>query len=253
MARYQVILAYDGTDFYGFQRQADSSQARTVQGVFEFGLRKLAWKGNAVLAACRTDTGVHAAGQVLAFDLDWKHSDDSLRAALNSNLPPDVAVQAAVKVQPNFHPRYDAAARRYRYTIFCKPARFPLRERFAWRVWPPVEMERMQQAAEWLIGSHDFAAFGAPPKAGGTTVRNVSQAGWVFNRLDLSFEIVANAFLYHMVRRLVSFQVEIGQGKHDPDTMIACLNSEKREMVQGLAPPQGLTLVEVHYPPGIAE
>ncbi len=116
MARYQVILAYDGTHFVGFQRQGRS---RTVQGVVEAALRQLGWQGRAILSAGRTDTGVHAAGQVIAFDLDWTHPEKELGRAINANLPQDVAVRSVAPASPDFHPRFDATARRYRYHLFC--------------------------------------------------------------------------------------------------------------------------------------
>ena len=144
MARYQVILAYDGTFFKGYQRQA---QARTVQAVVETALRQLGWRGRTVLSAGRTDTGVHASGQVIAFDLEWAHPAEELLRALNANLPEDVAAREIHEADLEFHPRYWAVSRRYRYRLFCQETRDPLRERYAWRVWPPVEMQpsRMRQ------------------------------------------------------------------------------------------------------------
>lgn len=255
MARYQVILIYDGTEFRGFQRQgAGSAHNRTVQGVFEDALRRLNWQGQAVLAAGRTDTGVHARGQVVSFDLNWAHSTEELQAALNSHLPGDVAVRTVRRVQPGFHPRYDALARRYCYRIFCDPWRDPLKERYAWRVWPAVEVSNLQEAARTLTGTHDFAAFGTPPRTGGGTIRTVFHAFWAAEDdqdAGLVFEISANAFLYRMVRRLVFVQVAIGQGKYSPDFMRQCLDNRYPHLVQGLAPPQGLALEEVVYPEGV--
>ncbi len=247
MARYQVILTYDGTDFHGFQRQTKAVRSRTVQGVFELALRKLGWQGRTILSAGRTDTGVHAYGQVVTFDLDWAHSADKLQAALNAALPPDVAVRQANLVLPDFHPRYDALARRYQYRIFCQLVRDPLRERFAWRVWPDATMERMQQAADYLLGSHDFSPFGTSPRTGGTTIRDVVCAKWLMENDYLVFEIVANAFLFHMVRRLVSILVLVGQGVAEPDVVRRCLENRMPLPAKGLAPPQGLTLMEVSY------
>jgi tRNA pseudouridine38-40 synthase len=247
MARYQVVLAYDGSDFNGFQRQARDSNQRTIQGVFENALRQIGWQGHSILAAGRTDTGVHACGQVVAFDLDWNHSMEALVAALNANLPLDVAVQEAEPVRSDFHPRFDALARRYRYQIFCHPIRQPLRERYAWRVWPPVDLERLQQAAAYLPGAHDFGAFGSPPQPGRATTRRVFLAAWQEDNSGLSFEIQANAFLYHMVRRLVSFQVSIGQGAIGSEAMSVYLESGAQTPARNLAPPQGLILVQVLY------
>lgn len=246
MARYQVILVYDGTDFFGFQRQA---RERTVQGVVEDALRQMGWQGSTILAAGRTDTGVHASGQVIAFDHNWSHTTDDLRNGLNANLPMDVSVQQVTLTRPDFHPRYDALARRYRYQIFCQPVRDPLRERYAWRVWPALRAEKLQQAARCLPGRHDFGAFGTPPRTGGSTERIVSQAGWQADGDQLIFEVVANAFLYRMVRRLVSTQVAVAQGSIALESMAAFLSGKSDGLVQGLAPPQGLYLVEVVYPP----
>ncbi|HMD88830.1 MAG TPA: tRNA pseudouridine synthase A, partial [Anaerolineaceae bacterium] len=173
MAHYQITLAYDGTDFQGFQRQG---KARTVQAELEAALRHLNWQGKTILAAGRTDTGVHAAGQVVAFELDWNHSPEALGRALNAGLPADIAVKAVQESGPEFHPRYSADDRTYQYSIFCEPERNPLKERYAWRVWPAVDLQTLQAAARLLPGTHDFAAFGSPPRPNGNTVRTVLQA-----------------------------------------------------------------------------
>lgn len=245
MARYQVILAYDGTGFSGFQRQGDT---RTVQRVVEDALRQLGWQEKTLLAAGRTDTGVHAAGQVIAFNLDWQHPDQALQAALNAHLPPDVSALVLKKAEQLFHPRYNAVARRYRYSLFCQPVRHPLRERYAWRLWPMPDVERLQHAAGLLQGTHDFAAFGTPPRTGGSTLRTVHIAQWQATGDELLFEVVANAFLYHMVRRMVHLQVAVGQGWLGPESVVDKLAAGADDPVQGLAPPNGLTLVEVIYP-----
>ncbi len=248
MVRYQVILAYDGTEFQGFQRQLQKPNTRTVQGVVEQALLQIGWQGQAILAAGRTDTGVHAVGQVIAFDLDWLHSTQELLSALNANLPPEVAAHEVKPARPDFHPRYDAIARRYTYRVFCREFRHPLRERYAWRVWPPVDLERLHQVAACLIGTHDFVAFGSPPHSQGSTVRCVYQANWRAEEDELVFEIQANAFLYRMVRRLVNFQVLVGQGRFEPEEVLVYLTGAQRKKIQGLAPPQGLCLSEVSYP-----
>jgi tRNA pseudouridine38-40 synthase len=249
MARYQVILAYDGTAYQGFQRQAG---AETVQGDVEKALRNLGWRGRSILAAGRTDAGVHATGQVIAFDLDWKHSEDDLRAAINAHLPADVAAQRVVEAHGDFHPRYDAVSRSYRYHIFCQENRHPLREHFAWRVWQPVDLNRLALAARLLPGRHDFAAFGSPLRAGGSTLRTVFEAGWrsiqaQWETPDLVFEITADAFLFHMVRRLVAAQVLVGQAKLEVEELANLLRHPSETVVQGLAPPDGLVLVNVAF------
>ena len=247
MARYQVILAYDGTHFKGFQRQAGKSEARTVQRTFESALRKLGWIGRSILSAGRTDSGVHASGQVVAFDLEWQHSRMELIAALNANLPVDIAVRDLFEVGSDFHPRYDALSRRYCYRIFVDPIRNPLHERFAWRVWPEVDVGLLHQAAACLVGTHDFRAFGTPPHSGGTTVRSIRQANWIEDQETLVFDIQANAFLYRMVRKLVGYQIKIGQGKLELAAINERLKDQSTARVKSIAPAQGLTLVSVEY------
>ncbi len=243
MARYQIILAYDGTDFKGFQRQAE---ARTVQGELELALGRLGWQGRAILFAGRTDTGVHGEGQVIAFDLEWIHSVEELGRALNANLPADVAVRQIRQVAPAFHPRYDARGRTYQYRIYCGTDRDPLRERFAWRVWPEVDLALLQQAARLLIGVHDFAAFGTPPRPGGNTVREVYRSSWEPQAGGLLFEVSANAFLYHMVRRMVYLQVLVGQTRLELNALAQAVNAAQPQ-TPGLAPAHGLVLKDVWY------
>jgi tRNA pseudouridine38-40 synthase len=247
MARYQVILAYDGTDFSGFQRQAGERKNRTVQASVETALRRLGWQGYSILAAGRTDAGVHASGQVIAFDLEWKHTELDLMAALNANLPADVAVRNVNTGKPDFHPRFDACSRCYRYRIFCQPVRDPLRERYAWRVWPGMDVRNLRESSALLLGEHDFGAFGSSIHPMGSTVRTVLEADWQSQNDELIFEITANAFLFRMVRRLVSFQVNIGQAKINVSSMSEHLEAGSKNVVQGIAPAHGLSLVEVTY------
>lgn len=259
MERYQVILAYDGSHFKGFQRQA---RARSVQGVVEDALRKLSWQGTSILAAGRTDTGVHATGQVIAFDLDWSHTPHDLLNALNSYLPADVVARQVRQVCPAFHPRYDASWRKYSYRIYCQSVREPLLEPHAWRVWPAVDVLALQAAAQPLPGTHDFDAFGTPPHAGGSTTRVVLHADWKSEAPFFVFEITGQAFLYHMVRHIVFIQVMVAQGRLAVEELVRALDTgigfntqpdpvqdRSHRLVHGMAPPQGLVLVEVSYPP----
>lgn len=245
MERYQIILAYDGTGFVGSQRQATSR--RTVQAELEKALRALGWDGRTVFLAGRTDTGVHASGQVAAFDFEWQHSLEDLNNALNANLPADMAVRKVVQAAEKFHPRFDATSRRYCYRLFCQSVRDPLRERYAWRVWPPVT--DLRPLAKIWPGRHDFAAFGTPPRRGGSSLRTVFSAEWHPQADEWSFEIQADAFLYRMVRRLVFVQVAVGQGRLPAQALAQALRSrpEVRNVPAGLAPASGLTLVEVRY------
>ena len=252
MARYKLTLAYDGSGFVGSQRQA-STRTRTVQGELENALQELGWSGRSVIMSGRTDTGVHATGQVAAVDLDWSHTDDKLVRALNSLLPADVAVRSVEVVDAKFHPRFDATARLYRYRLFCQSLRDPMRERFDWRVWPAVNMNLLEDAAKLFLGTHDFSAFGSPTTPKGTTVRTVMKAGWQqVSDDEWHFEVQADAFLYRMVRRLVFVQVAVAQGKTAVETVAHALakpfpTGTRSGLPSGLAPAHGLTLVEVKY------
>jgi tRNA pseudouridine38-40 synthase len=254
MARYQLTLAYDGTKFFGSQRQASK---RTVQGELEKALTKIGWTGRSVILSGRTDTGVHATGQVASVDLHWSHSEQDLLRALNAELPSDMAVHQTAMVHAKFHPRFDAGSRCYRYRLFCQPLRHPLRERFAWRVWPDFHPDLLVDVAKLFLGTHDFAAFGSPTTPKGTTVRTVMKAEWTqMKRDEWQFEVQADAFLYRMVRRLVFVQVAVSQNKVSAESVARSLANlvpagTRSEIRSGLAPAHGLTLVEVTYPQSI--
>ena len=243
MARYQLILAYDGTEFSGFQRQG---KARTVQQVVETALRELDWQEESILFAGRTDAGVHASGQVIAFSLDWQHEDATLVNALNSRLPVDVVVQSTVRTEAEFHPRYDASSRTYTYDIYHLPHKQPLLDRYAWRIWPPLDDSLLNQAAEQFIGRHDYSAFGRAMKPNSTTIREIFLSLWSATENGWRYEITANAFLYHMVRRLVFLQVYFAKGLTTLEDLRRGFE-EKAIIKPGLAPSQGLVLTKVLY------
>ena len=243
MAHYKLILAYDGTNYNGFQRQAIKT---SVQATFEEALRRLGWQGRAIMPSGRTDSGVHAKGQVVSFNLDWNHPDYALQNALNAFLPADIAVQSVQQVDPDFHPRYDALSRQYRYQLYWQSARDPLRDRYAWRLERKPELSMMQAAANDLLGEHNFIAFGKALKEDGTTIRRIYSADWVEEEDGMSFTIIGNAFLYHMVRRIVYVLVRIGLGELPTETVRLGLENLSTGIVS-LAPARGLTLEAVTF------
>ena len=256
MARYKLILAYDGAAFAGSQRQARNARSRTgkdrtVQGELEQALRSLGWQGRSVLLAGRTDAGVHASGQVASADLEWAHEPQALRDALNARLPFELVVRDVELVTPRFHPRFDATSRRYRYSLFCGSLRDPLSERFSWRVWPPFDPELLMEIAQVFPGQHDFAAFGSPPGTKSSTVRTVLFASWRQVGPDgrWHFDVAADAFLYRMVRRLVFVQVAFAQGRCSKDAVVRAVErgAASKELPAGLAPACGLELTQVNY------
>ena len=244
MARYQVKIAYDGTEFFGMQRQLDD---RTVQGEIEISLRKMGWDDQSIQFAGRTDAGVHANGQVIVFNLNWKHGTEKLLKALNSVLPKDIAGKKVFETENDFHPRYDALSRSYVYQIYCRQDRDPMMDRHNLKIWPEIELDALNEAANLFIGEYDFSAFGTPPKKDGSTIREVFEAGWTKVEDRLFFTIKANAFLYHMVRRIVNVQIEIVQGRKEAELISDALAGKIEGVIQGIAPPQGLFLDEVEY------
>jgi tRNA pseudouridine38-40 synthase len=243
--RYRAVVEYDGTDLLGFQRQASG---RTVQGELEAALARIGWQGRAVFGAGRTDSGVHATGQVVAFEMDWRHGPEDLGRALNANLPADVAVRALEPCGADFHPRYSARARRYRYTLYNHPVRSPLAARYSWHVWPALDLAAMQQASAALLGRHDFATFGTDPEQGTNTVRTVTTAEWHTAAEGWhTFEIQAEAFLFRMVRSVVGALKQVGQGALTAAQFEALLAAADRAQCPPVAPPQGLCLIAVIY------
>ncbi len=244
--RYRATLAYDGTAYHGFQVQANAKP--TVQDVVEAALASIGGgQPVGILAAGRTDAGVHASGQVIAFDLDWRHGEQALRAALNANLPEDVAVRIVQQARADFHPRYDALSRTYVYRLLVREVRDPLRRRDAWHLTGALDVAQIEAAAAHLLGEHDFSTFGTPPQ-GENTVRSVGEARW---RQGLdgehTFTITANAFLYRMVRSIVGTLVMVGQGRMTAGTFQGILATCERSLAGPAAPAHGLTLVFVQY------
>lgn len=243
---YKSIVAYDGTDYEGFQRQKQG--VRTVQASLEAALFELGWKDQSILAAGRTDRGVHAEGQVIAYRLDWRHGLDDLTRALNAHLPSDIAIRESMVALPDFHPRFSAMSRCYRYSLFVDACRQPLRERYAMRLSQQPDMDQMMKAADLLVGKRDYRIFGPSPHPDGTTVRTIMRADWSSHGDHVRFEIEADAFLQHMVRRIVAAMLEIGLGRMTPDDFRGLLEQANARWQGALAPSCGLCLISVSYP-----
>ncbi|WP_238626238.1 tRNA pseudouridine(38-40) synthase TruA [Aggregatilinea lenta] len=249
--RYRAVVAYDGTDYFGFQRQAN---APTIQGTIEAALLRVTRQPVTILGAGRTDAGVHATGQVVAFDVAWKHSPHELERALNATLPNAIAIRSLEVAEPGFHPRFDARSRCYEYTLYAAPVRQPLRERYAWhlRARDALDLEAMQRAASSLIGVHDFATFGRPPQ-GESTIREVLRSELTLVALAdpetqiIRYTIEANAFLYRMVRRIVGALSRVGGEKLSPEAFEAALHAADETCLHHMASASGLCLARVSY------
>jgi tRNA pseudouridine38-40 synthase len=250
--RYRATVAYDGGAYQGFQRQR--AGVPTVQAEIEAVLAKVSQAEKVpVLAAGRTDAGVHATGQVIAFELPaWRHGPEILQRALNATLPPDIAVWALEETRPDFHPRFDARSRTYRYVIRNALVRHPLERLRAWHVHEPLDVAAMSLASEALIGEHDFGTFGTSLQ-GEATWRVVYRAEWNGypeengGGMLYAFIIEANAFLYRMVRSLVGTFREVGAGRMTVEGFRECFAACDRSLAAASAPAHGLTLISVNY------
>jgi tRNA pseudouridine38-40 synthase len=237
--RFSARVEYDGTDFAGFQLQ---SNARTVQGELEAALAQLSdGKRQAVDGAGRTDAGVHATDQVIAFTYEGRLVAAGLEKAINSLLPPDVAIRDVRRASAGFHPRTAARYREYRYTVWNGP-RSPLRERTALGVRVPLDDVAMARAAQVLVGRHDFSAFGATDPQPVRTVHaiRVRRKGQL-----LTIDVRADAFLRGMVRRIVAVLLEVGAGKLDEAAVAAALADGRPASHGASAPARGLCLRRV--------
>jgi tRNA pseudouridine38-40 synthase len=246
--RYRATLAYDGTAYQGFQRQI--ADTPTIQLAVEKAIASVTQQSVNVAGAGRTDAGVHATGQVIAFDVEWVHGENALLKAINAKLPDDIALQD-IALAPGFRPRFDAAARLYRYRVFQGAQRQPLSRGQVWHIRWDLNLAFMSQAARLLEGEHDFAAFGKSPQ-GENTVRQVFQSRWFMQPQPTGtlwiYNIEANAFLQHMVRRIVWQMVDVGRGKWSVAEFESNFRRAKLPEEGSIAPPQGLTLEQVRYP-----
>jgi len=244
--RLWAKIEYDGTDFFGFQVQA---RERTVQGELEQALARLVGSPTRVVGAGRTDRGVHAEGQIVSFQVDWKHGLAELHRALNAVLASDVAVLELGVAPEGFHPRFSARSRTYRYTILNRPWPSPLRRRTAWHVARDLDAGRMVKASELLMGTQDMATFGRPPDGGreASTVRTVLRAEWEERGSLLTFYLEANAFLFRMVRSIVGTLALVGWKEVSVEEFRVILEARDRSRVKWVAPAHGLCLLEVNY------
>lgn len=242
----KLVLAYDGTEFHGWQRQAG---VRTVQEDLEHVLRRILRHPLAVKGASRTDAGVHARGQVAAVRTTTAIPLASLGRAIGHHLPQDVALVAISSVPVGFQPALHALGKLYRYRLWAAAQRpvTQLAQRQAWHVWYPLDLGRMRAAAALLVGTHDFAAFASQGAPRATTVRTVRRIS-VQRRFDeVQIDVEGDGFLYNQVRNMVGTLVEIGRGHWEPERVAAILAARDRRQAGPTAPAHGLCLQWVRY------
>jgi tRNA pseudouridine38-40 synthase len=250
--RVRFTIQYDGRDFYGWQVQP---QQRTVQGELERVLAKLLNARAAVIGAGRTDRGVHATGQVAAADVPRRWTPDALRRAMNALLPDDLWVAECAEAAPYFHPRYDASSRSYVYRLgLSAEADSPFRARWCWPLARPVDLSAMETATRALPGDHSFRAFAKAGQEERGDRCIVADARWgEWEGVGLEFQVTANRFLHHMVRYLVGTLVDVGLGARPASDVATLLKGEPGLETSPPAPPEGLFLSAVAYPPGAGE
>lgn len=246
MTRYALIIEYDGTPFQGWQIQPEGP---TVQAEVEKALATCLRKPTGITGSGRTDTGVHARFQVAHFDSDEQLDTHKLYKSLNGLLSSNIAVRDALEVAPDFHARYDAIQRTYRYHIGLKPTAL---EKHI-RLWVPstVDMDRMRAACKHLIGKHDYSTFCKIKSETTNRTCNVSEATWVDEGAGrFHLQISADRFLHGMVRAITGTLLEVGQGKREVDSIPDLLLSKDRTLAGPAARPHGLVLHYVTYPDG---
>jgi len=241
----RLVVEYDGTALCGWQRQDNGP---TVQGHLEDALAKLLTHEAAVTGASRTDAGVHARGQVASFRTERAIPLHGIRRGLNSLLPPAIAVREAAEVPDDFHARFSATGKHYRYSILVRADRAPRWRERAWHHPEPLAIEPMREAAAALLGEHDFAAFRAAGCTATTTTRRIDAIDFSFTEPELlAIDVRGNAFLRNMVRIVVGTLAEVGAGRRPVAQVAEILASRDRTRAGITAPAHGLELIEVRY------
>lgn len=241
--KVKATVEYDGTRYAGFQRQPE---LLTIQGEIERALAEVTQEQTRVVGAGRTDAGVHARGQVVHFVTGWNRSLKELRRALNALLPPDIAIREISFRAPDFHARFSAKSREYRYTILNQEIRSPMEERYAYHYFRPLNVGAMKKAVGYLVGSHDFASFGQPTQ-GDSTVRELMHASCIKQGDHIYVDLAANAFLRQMVRTIVGTMLLVGRAKVSASHVNTVLEARDRSAAAAPAPAHGLCLVRVNY------
>ncbi len=245
MRNIRLLIEYDGTNYQGWQVQL---KGLTIQGMIEEKLTLITGEVIHLIGSGRTDSGVHAFGQVANFKTKSKLDVHSIQRALNSLLPPDIVIQRAEEVEEDFHARRESKSKVYEYRILNQDIRSAFRHEYAWHIPQKLDLEEMRKATQILIGEHDFSSFRSVGSPTQTAIRRVIRAEWKRGREGLiQFEIEANGFLKQMVRAIVGTLVEVGRGKINADEFREILDSKDRKKAGPTAPAHGLFLKEVKY------
>lgn len=245
---YKLLIAYDGTQYSGWQIQPNGL---SIQELIETELSRILQLPAKIVGSGRTDAGVHALGQVAHCLLPLQFDCQRVKHSLNSLLPPDIRILSLEEGQPDFHAQYSALGKIYRYHLFLDPVLNPFRRLYCWHIRTPFDLERLQKATSYFLGTHDFTSFANEAHRGVAAhdpVRNIKRIDIVEEEGGIYLEFEADGFLYKMVRNMVGTLVEVALGKLDPHCIPHLLQAKDRTQVGLAAPPQGLFLTRVIYP-----
>jgi len=248
MSKIVLLLEYDGTCYHGFQFQTNAS---TIQAELERALHSITGRVIRVIAASRTDAGVHAKGQVVSFRTDLDYPPQVWQRAINSYLPRDISVRGAHQAEDEFHVQKQAVSREYCYAIWNGPYPSPLRARFSYYVPHPLDVEAMNRACSCLLGEHDFSSFSPLPHP--RPVRNVFRVDVGGKGGMACFRVEASSFLPHQVRHTVGALLQVGKGKRKPEGLAELLRARTPGLAGPALSPQGLCLLRVNYPRPLEE
>ncbi|MGD8833964.1 MAG: tRNA pseudouridine(38-40) synthase TruA [Desulfobacteraceae bacterium] len=242
---FKLTIEYDGTHYHGWQVQPNG---RSIQKEIESAIETMTRKKIRLSASGRTDAGVHALGQVANFSCDTAITPAGLQKGLNSMLPDDIVIRHAMEVPPQFHARYDATGKLYRYHILNQELPSAIDRRYTWWIRSPLDLAAMEEAGAHIIGEHDFKAFEGTGSPRSHTIRKVVKSRFTRSPEGrITFDIQANGFLRYMVRNIIGTLVDVGRHKKSPGQVKEILDSKDRSLAAATAPPTGLFLVEVYY------
>lgn len=244
MKRVKLVVAYDGTNYHGWQVQDNGI---TIEEVLNRTISELVQEDIKVIGASRTDAGVHACGNVAVFDTESRIPGDKFSFALNQRLPEDIRIQESCEVDADFHPRYADTVKTYEYNILNRWFELPSKRLYAAFCYYPMDIERMNQAAAYLVGEHDFKSFCSAGAQVQTTVRTIYAVNVTKEDDMVHIRITGNGFLYNMVRIIAGTLMQVGTGLMEPERVKEILEARDRSKAGPTAVAKGLTLVEIRY------
>lgn len=244
MKRVKLVVAYDGTNYHGWQVQDNGI---TIEEVLNRTISELVQEDIKVIGASRTDAGVHACGNVAVFDTESRIPGDKFSFALNQRLPEDIRIQESCEVDADFHPRYADTVKTYEYNILNRRFELPSKRLYATFCYYPMDIERMNQAAAYLVGEHDFKSFCSAGAQVQTTVRTIYAVNVTKEDDMVHIRITGNGFLYNMVRIIAGTLMQVGTGLMEPEQVKEILEARDRSKAGPTAVAKGLTLVEIRY------